>query len=299
MLLVFIYCGSDWRAEPGFVVWANSLGPSSGASFVRWFASHLTIFTNAGDGLVRQIRHNVRGHGPEGTYLLGRIARSFWYYFPIATTIKMSPLFLLLPIAIAVRSPGALTVWPNLIAAGLFLLSPAYRVQIGIRLILPILSFAAAGIGASAALAIERGTRVTRFAIAAILAVGLLLNTAQLVSLWPDALVYSNSFWGGSRNGYRYLSDSNYDWGQGLPELREWQRTHPDVPMDVWYFGVDPALLSMAARNINLDLARGQSLPNLSRGHYLAASISFLFGASQSPEYDRTAEFLGTQRPIA
>jgi hypothetical protein len=37
------------------------------------------------------------------------------------------------------------------------------------------------------------------------------------------------------------LHDSNYDWGQGVPELREWNDAHNGgQPLCVWYFGTDP-----------------------------------------------------------
>ena len=34
---------------------------------------------------------------------------------------------------------------------------------------------------------------------------------------------------------------SNYDWGQGLPDLRKWQQQHPGADRNVWYFGSDPS----------------------------------------------------------
>ena len=51
-----------------------------------------------------------------------------------------------------------------------------------------------------------------------------------------------NEWWGGTTNGYRCLSDSNYDWGQGLKELTNWQLDRHVNDLDVWYFGTDPAL---------------------------------------------------------
>src|SRR5262249_33617835 len=71
LLLAFLYCGSDWQAQPSFVEWARRLpdGPCNHA--LVWLADHLRLFSNAGEGLVRQIKHNVRGHG---TYLLGEVA---------------------------------------------------------------------------------------------------------------------------------------------------------------------------------------------------------------------------------
>src|SRR5205807_666802 len=88
LLLTFLYCGSDWKADPSFVEWAHRLPDGTSSRALAWSAEHLRIFSNAGEGLVRQVKHNVRGHG---TYLLGQMAdRSIWYYFPVALTIKLS-----------------------------------------------------------------------------------------------------------------------------------------------------------------------------------------------------------------
>jgi len=77
LLLVFVFCGSDWQVEPSFVEWAESLPSTAGRAPMLWLAEHLRIFSNAGEALVRQIRHNVRGHG---AFLLGReYARAVWY----------------------------------------------------------------------------------------------------------------------------------------------------------------------------------------------------------------------------
>jgi 4-amino-4-deoxy-L-arabinose transferase-like glycosyltransferase len=54
----------------------------------------------------------------------------------------------------------------------------------------------------------------------------LMLETA-IVS--PRYLSYFNEIGGGSANGYRYVTDSNYDWGQDLFELESWLRLHPEV----------------------------------------------------------------------
>ena len=49
---------------------------------------------------------------------------------------------------------------------------------------------------------------------------------------------------GGPEHGYLLLSDSNYDWGQGLKELARWQekRAGPGPLAVCEYFGTDPAV---------------------------------------------------------
>ena len=78
-----------------------------------WIAEHLRIFSNAGVALVRQVRHNVQGHG---VFLLDQVEkRAIWYYFPLALSIK-SPLPLLaLPLLLGVVCRRALGNWACLV----------------------------------------------------------------------------------------------------------------------------------------------------------------------------------------
>ena len=50
---------------------------------VRWVAHNLSVFPNAGQAFVYQIKHNFRGH-PCDTCSASGIPRSVWYYFPVA-----------------------------------------------------------------------------------------------------------------------------------------------------------------------------------------------------------------------
>jgi len=49
-------------------------------------------------------------------------------------------------------------------------------------------------------------------------------------------------------NSWRYLTDSNLDWGQGLIALREYEFQHPSEQLHLAYFGsVNPALYGVRA----------------------------------------------------
>ena len=149
MVLVFIYCGSDFKAEPSFVAWAQGLPEGAAGTSMVWVSEHLCIFANAGEGLVRQIKHNLHGHS---TYLLGQgEARSFWYYFPVLLTIKLTLPVLLAPLVVALLRPRSLLNTACLCAAVLIVASLNFRVQIGIRLILPLVALAVVGVMAAAA----------------------------------------------------------------------------------------------------------------------------------------------------
>ena len=97
--------------------------------------------------------------------------------------------------------------------------------------------------------------------------------------MWPDALRFTNELAGGSVNGYRSVSDSNYDWGQGLPELAEWQQRQVK-PVAVWYFGTDPRFPQLRRYDPRRD---GLNSP-LPQGHLLAVSASLLHGGYLTAE---------------
>lgn len=58
---------------------------------------------------------------------------------------------------------------------------------------------------------------------------------------YPYYLSYYNEFVG-IDNGYKYIGDSNYDWGQDLKELKKWADLHPEAGrIAIDYFGAgDP-----------------------------------------------------------
>ena len=101
------------------------------------------------------------------------------------------------------------------------------------------------------------------------------------VSVWPHGLCYTNEMWGGTSNGYRCLSDSNYDWGQGLKELAQWQKDHQVHKLDVLYYGTDTSLQQLPMRPLAVgELKLGpDSLPTSVQGRTLAVGTSILYGS--------------------
>jgi hypothetical protein len=285
-----------------------------------WIAEHLRLFSNAGEGLVRQIKHNVRGHG---TYLLGRVAdRSIWYYFPVALTIKLCVPVLLLPMVLAVTRPRSLVNWACLAALGLLAFSVTCRVQIGIRLVLPLVALALVGLAAavirSVAAVQERGIRLQSFGRALAYAPALFALAAVLwgsvaaVRVWPNGLCYTNELWGGTRQGYLALSDSNYDWGQGLKELARWQQQRGRPPLAVWYFGTDPVLQKLPVKELRfhtLPIASPDDVRERVRGRYVAVSTTLLYGSlgtvvrsgppQEARAFAQTMAFLHEYQPVS
>ncbi len=182
-------------------------------------------------------------------FLMGNYSDSgWWYYFPIAFLLK-TPLPTLLLLALAVfgnlrltiddlRGQRPLTIdhWQLTIflllpALGYFAIALTTDINLGYRHILPILPFLAVFI--AAALSHSQFTiHNSQFTIIPLL---WLLG----IALWlhPYYLAYFNIFAGGPNGGWRYLVDSNLDWGQDLVNLKEWLDEN-DVDR-VWlsYFG--------------------------------------------------------------
>ena len=58
-------------------------------------------------------------------------------------------------------------------------------------------------------------------------------------TIWPNFLCYFNEIAGGPDNGWRYLRDSNIDWGQDLPALSQYLKENGIDEIRLEYFGED------------------------------------------------------------
>ena len=298
LAIVFLYIGSDWTTEPTFESWARTLHGRTGEALL-WIAQHLCIFSNAGEGLVQQIKHNVRGHG---VYLLGHTyPRAIWYYFPVLLTIKLT-VPLLAALLVLISRPRTLGNAAAMAAACLLVFSVMYRVQIGIRLVLPAVALGIIGIASALAACLEeRAPTWRRYSLRVAIASGLAWTAIVSASGWPDGLSFVNELWGGTRSGYTLVSDSNYDWGQGLKELAQWERRHHVSTINVWYYGTDAMLHSPRFKDVSLhamdlcDRDIGQALS----GRYLAVGTTLLYGSAASGKnYECAVNYLRSRKPI-
>jgi hypothetical protein len=274
-----LFCGSGFRPERSLLAWARGLDGPAGPS-ARFVAENLRVFPNAVEGIVRQLKHNVLGHG---VYLLGSAhRRAVPWYFPVALALKLSPGVLLALAALLVSRPRALWNAAGVSALALLAFSFAYRVQIGIRLVLPLVALLLVAVAAAAAVAAKNarpGGRLLAGTLAALVPLSALAASARV---FPDALCYANRLAGGTDRAYCALSDSNYDWGQGLPDLRRACRDRGLASIDVWYFGTDPAVAAAPFRRIQpLDPPRRdlREFAALLEGDLLAAGTTLVFGA--------------------
>ena len=254
-----------------------------------WFAN-LPLFPNGIYAIWYQITHNVSGHA---TYLIGYDdPESLWFYLPVMLAIKL-PLVTMLLVAASFAIPGSRRRWA-LWLGGLFVaIALIMRIDIGIRLLLPVVTFviiiAVARICRAMPTLDEGARRVS--------AGGLVLAVSWLawsdLRIWPDAIRYTNELWGNTDRGYLYVSDSNFDWGQGLPELAEWQREHA-APMKVWYFGPDPRFPDL----VRFDPVREDEATRVPQGGYFAAGTTFVYGGYSSSVRPFVMK-LRSQTPVA
>jgi hypothetical protein len=253
---------------------------------------------NAYQALRFQVHHNSSGHG--NIFLLGQTQPgSWWYYFAAALIIKLTLTMLLLPMVLLAIRPKVLWNWACLSALTLLALTPAFKVQVGVRLVLPLVALGAVGLAPALVRAWHSAPALQRRLLAGVGAAAVLWSVWSAASNWPNGLCYTNELWGGTSEGYRLLSDSNYDWGQGLPELVRWQRRHGLARMDVWYFGTDPALFQLPLRELSWNTLAAQGPETLRaalHGHFLAASTSLLYGSNGA---DPAAQFLHGCVPVA
>ncbi|MCI0460237.1 MAG: hypothetical protein L0Z62_25070, partial [Gemmataceae bacterium] len=118
---------------------------------------------------------------------------------------------------------------------------------------------------------------------------------------WPHGLCYVNELWGGSEGGYLLVSDSNYDWGQGLRDLRRWRRRHGVESLDVWYFGSDPRIHTDGFRNVPfhvLPLDHPEDVSAKVRGGRLAVSTTMLYGNALTASHKHALAFLRDRQPV-
>jgi hypothetical protein len=178
------------------------------------------------------------------TYVLGKLyAHGVWFYFPLAFVIKSTLGFLLLlalaPLArlLSARESRRETLWMLIPVATFILLSITSSLNIGIRHILSVYPFLTVLAGAGTWKLARR-----HLAWKIIVESLVLVHAVSSLRAFPNYLPYSNELWGGPSNTYRVLTDSNVDWGQGLPAVKHYLDTHAATPCWLAYFGtVDPA----------------------------------------------------------
>jgi hypothetical protein len=87
--------------------------------------------------------------------------------------------------------------------------------------------------------------------LAAVLVFAVVLQCVDTLRYAPDYLSYFNIYVP-PLESYKFLSDSNLDWGEGLLALRKYERSHPHEQISLAYFGsIDPRFYGIHARPLS------------------------------------------------
>jgi len=226
------------------VVWAGygfEVGQVPGLPFPIPAATHVRIYQSLQE-------HYELGHP---TFLLGQVSsHGWWWYFPVAFVLKTPlPVLLLTLYAVvrtayhvrrdilthsshALRSAHYVALLFPLLYAATSLFS---TVNIGYRHLLPLLPFLyiEVGLSGSRKYGVRKSTSPQDHPHwYALLPTPLLLTPLLLwlilgtLAVAPHYLAFFNELAGGPAGGYRYLVDSNLDWGQVFKELARYQQEH-------------------------------------------------------------------------
>lgn len=197
-----------------------------GAAFVivqatYFFPGDLLVYWR---GLMQVNRDHVAGYA---FYLRGAFKPGGWWYYFLAAGLVKTPVPTILSIVAAAlllkRYPrsGRLDLSFLLVpAVAFFVVTSLLADNLGIRYLLPL--YPLVMIFASWPVTLVRRGAL-QGVIFAVLGLWLI---ADAVRIYPDHLAYFNTAAGGASNGYKYLDDSNIDWGADLKRLKAYQDEH-------------------------------------------------------------------------
>jgi len=246
-----VYRGPQRRCVPRFVIqgvivfavafltlWATygfELRVVSGLPFAIPAGSHMHLWE-------RVLKATGGGHP---AFLMGQFStEGWWYYFPVAFAIKTPlPTLLILLMGVVRRifarrrlALDELILWTFVLLYGAFVVYS--RLNIGYRHLLPVLPLLYVGVG-SMGYGVRSRERRSPYPLP-LTPYFLLLTSCFLLLAWlalgtlriaPHYLAYFNEVIDGPDEGYRYLVDSNLDWGQSFKALARYQEEYATGPL--------------------------------------------------------------------
>lgn len=220
-------------------------------SFLRPYAQYLL-------GFLMVSAHTTGGHttyffGEIGTHWSDYFLFAYWLKEPIAGQILCYFSVIILAFAGVrniVKSKLKLGVWVKKNAAllgyfffalAVFVMSSMNNLQLGIRYILPLFPFLYLIIAIALSIFSKRETKKESvgfrwFNIGA-LSILLIWYLGANITTFPSYLPYFNELIGGPKEGWKYMVDSNVDWGQDLIRLRNFMDQNDISLIKIDYFG--------------------------------------------------------------
>jgi len=224
-------------AESGVGPFTKPLQALSGNAVTKPLAQWLLGFTM------------VTGHveGGHDAFLLGQTSnQGWWYYYPVTFVLKTQIALLALIVLTFVfwklqkRKEWFTEVYLWVLPACLLALGMQGKIDLGIRYMLPIYAYIILAVSPLADLITKENLMKVKdhfkqFVLAWIIVLLVVWYAAAAILIYPHYLCYYNEFVGGYKNGYKYLTDSNTDWGQDIKRLATYvhdnniQRIYVDV----------------------------------------------------------------------
>jgi len=188
--------------------------------------------------------------GWKDNFLFGQISSQGWWYFYWAACLIKTPIAFIVCCAIALGMRGgprrrSETVLLISMIPMIIIFSLPTKINIGIRYILPLFPLLCILAGKVANIESLKWKRA--------LAVLCIWYAGSTLWVHPRYLSYFNEFTGGPGNGYKYLVDSNLDWGQSLHELSDYLSSNGITDARIKYFGPPGVMKYYGLENSRLE----------------------------------------------
>ncbi len=233
-------------------------------------------------------------------YFLNKVSgTSWWYYFPVVYVLKTPLAFSILTIMSLSLSifftkkdfcTDIINKTKNCILThftefSMFVALFIYwgtsimgNLNIGVRHVLPVLPFTYVLVS----LGLERGLQKikkpdTKKILVSLIGILLFWYAGSSLLSFPHYISYFNELAGGTDNGYKYVVDSNYDWGQDLRRLSVWVEEHDVQKIKVDFFGGGDPRYYLGDKYESLVCAEGP------KKGWLAISATFLQSGRGEP----------------
>ena len=113
------------------------------------------------------------------------------------------------------------------------------NLNIGVRHLLPVFPFTYLLVVAGVKFIYDNLNRQKRLVFAGFISLLVIWYLVSVFLCYPHFLTYFNEAFGGPKNGYKFVVDSNYDWGQDLKRLQKFVEENKIQEIYVDYFGGD------------------------------------------------------------
>ena len=320
-LFTFNYPPERQLADTQFLL--GSFGNRTLAGITEWTADK-PVIRALGQYMLGLLMVGQRAVGGNTTYFLGEVSAEGWrYYFPVVYTLK-EPLvwwiftliaifsiaikFSILPTPpkrLRLRRPGnfqfsKVNGWlkTHFVEFTMLLWLAIYwttsiksNLNIGVRHLLPIYPFAIILVSGQLSkiknILKNHSKKILLSTYYFLFSFLMAWYVTENLRVWPYYLAYFNQLAGGSSAGYRYVVDSNLDWGQDLKRLSQWVEKNNIEKIHLDYFGWSDPVYYLGPKFQWLTAGQYKNAEDFIQktgGGWLAVSGTFYMNSRENPE---------------